>query len=132
MTLPNSSPCFLFYEKRPLHKGTFEEGFYGGIIRGRVSPLHDEALLFRQKDPKPCSPVRVPTGELRHLTESKWFRNSLRSNSLRQRVGFGKAAPPRPRRKETQETNQEYKLRANPTKTGSSEEFVGTSQVTPK
>ena len=31
-----------------------------GIILCRVSPLHDEVLLFRQKDPKPFLPVRGP------------------------------------------------------------------------
>jgi len=29
----------------------------------------DESLLFRQKEPKPFSPVRVPAGELRPGTE---------------------------------------------------------------
>jgi len=29
----------------------------------------DEALLFRQKCPKPYPPVRVPAGKLRHGTE---------------------------------------------------------------
>jgi len=95
--IPKLATYFLFYEKRPLHKGRFEEGFYWGIIRGRVSPLRDEALWFWQKDPKPFPPARGPTGKLRHLAKSKWLRNSLRSNSLRQRVGFGKAAPPRPK-----------------------------------
>ena len=41
-----------------------------GIILCRVSPLHDEVLLFRQKDPKPFLPVRGPAGSLRLRTES--------------------------------------------------------------
>ena len=35
----------------------------------RVSAPRDEFLLFRQKEPKPCLPVRVPSGELRPGTE---------------------------------------------------------------
>jgi len=32
------------------------------LFKSRVSPRHNEILLFRQKDPKPFSPVRVPAG----------------------------------------------------------------------
>ena len=38
------------------------------IIMQGFAPA-DEVLLFRQKDPKPFPPVRVPAGELRPSTE---------------------------------------------------------------
>jgi len=53
----------------------------------------DESLLFRQKEPKPFSPVRGPLGVPPPPHRIRWLRNSLRgarpplrSNSLRQEV----------------------------------------------
>ena len=70
----------------------------------------DESLLFRQKGPKPCLPVRGPAGSLRLRTESRWLRNSLRSNSLRREVDSGLRLRRARRRGTTQETNQLLKL----------------------
>ena len=66
----------------------------------------DEALLFRQKCPKPFPPVRVPAGELRLHPESRWLRNSLRSNSLRREADSGRRLRRARRRGITLETNQ--------------------------
>ncbi len=43
-------------------------GFLGNYFMQGFAPA-DEALLFRQKDPKPFLPRRVPPGELRPGTE---------------------------------------------------------------
>ncbi len=65
-------------------------------LYGGVSPPRDEALLFRQKGLKPFSPVRGPFGETSPRHQIIWLRNSLRSNSARQRGRIwchGEAAP---------------------------------------
>jgi len=57
----------------------------------------DEVLLFRQKDPKPFPPVCGPKGVPPPPYRIRWLRNSLRSNSLRQKSRFGTEAPPHPK-----------------------------------
>ncbi len=57
----------------------------------------DEALLFRQKCPKPFPPVRGPMGVPPPPPRIRWFGNSLRSNSPHQSGRFGAAAPPHPK-----------------------------------
>jgi len=57
-----------------------------------------EVLLFRQKDPKPCSPGCGPFGIPSPRHRITWLRNSLRSNSVHQIVEFGTVAQLRPRR----------------------------------
>ncbi len=58
-------------------------------FRTGVSPPHDEALLFRQKCPKPFPPVRGPYGVPPPTPRIRWRGNSLRSNSPRQEVDSG-------------------------------------------
>ena len=66
--------------------------------RGSFGVGSGQALLFRQNGRKPFPPVRGPSGVPTPQPRIIWRRNSLRSDSARQRGRFGAAAPPRPRR----------------------------------
>ncbi len=63
-----------------------------------VSAPRDESLLFRQKEPKPCLPVRGPSDSAQSRfsgvppppSRIRWRRNSLCSNSLRREVDSGR------------------------------------------
>jgi len=57
----------------------------------------DEALLFRQNDPKPCWPWCGPLGSLRGSPIPAARKNSLRSNSAR--LFHGVACTARPHHK---------------------------------
>ena len=54
-------------------------------------------LLFRQKDPKPFSSVRGPTGKLRPGAELNGSETRFAQTVLARAVEFDTAAPPRPK-----------------------------------
>ena len=87
----------------------------------RVSSPRDEVLLFRQKDPKPFPPVRVPAGKLRPGTELYGCatRSEVQSHlsaqtMLAKIVEFGTAAPPRPKAVKFQDKSDKLRKRQVP------------------
>ncbi len=56
----------------------------------------DEALLFRQKDPKPFLPVRVPTGAWSSTPNQDGSETRCAQTVFAGEVGFGAEAQPRP------------------------------------
>jgi len=66
----------------------------------------DEALFFRQKDPKPFSPVRGPPGSSASAP-NKMARELVPLKQPSSKSRFGAAAPPHPTRGHTIETKNE-------------------------
>ncbi len=75
------------------------------------SALAQDRLLFRQKDPKPFPPVRVPSGKISLPCQIIWLGNSLCSNSPRPRGRFRAVAQPRPTRETQNKLINSYVMR---------------------
>ena len=94
-------------------------------MRCRVSPLQtrflrgpqDRLFCFGKSTQNHFRPCAASPRSLRHHPESRWLRNSLRSNSPRRAVDSGRQRSRARRREDTQETHQIFPLGANPLKT---------------
>ncbi len=63
-----------------------------------VSAPRDESLLFRQKEPKPCLPVRDPAGPWSTTPNQDGSETRCAQTVFARKVGFGAPAQPRPTR----------------------------------